>query len=90
MENGYPADFMSKHKEEAIIMMSSLFDSEVDRESYERAVKRDMLRIRVEGKAEGKVEIAKKMLKTKSLSFKDISSFTDLQIGKLRKLSEQL
>ncbi len=98
IEKGYLADFMNKHKEEAVKMMSELFDEDVIRMQYERAANRDLREKIAEGRAEGRaegevkgiIETAKNLLRMKVLSFNDISAATKLPLEKVKELSKQI
>lgn len=58
IQKGYLKEFLEKHRQEVITMLSSLFDEEAQRKQYDIAVKEEA---KAEGRAEGE---AKGILKT--------------------------
>ncbi len=87
LEKGYLIGFIESHESEVFTVFDELFS--IDR-SWDLNEKRIRKEAKAEGRAEGNIENAKKMLSLKKFSHEDIIEITGLSKSKINELEKQI
>lgn len=82
-EQGVLKDYLENREQEVVSIMMDLYEEELALKFYTREQ-------REEGRKEGSIKSAKRMLKKGMLAHEEIAEYTGLSLGEIGELAEQL